>query len=100
MLAEIAAEVYSVERIDELARRASSVLAELGYSNVQVHCGDGARGWPAHAPYDAITVTAGAASAAQDWRAVSHARRPYAWVAAANVRYPNRRTQLQAGVSR
>ncbi len=55
----IASEVYSIERIDSLAGTARERLEQLGYSNVHVICGDGSRGWPEHAPYDAIAVAAG-----------------------------------------
>lgn len=59
VLARIAAEVYTVERVGTLARAARQRLAELAYANIQVLEGDGSLGWPAHAPYDAILVTAG-----------------------------------------
>lgn len=59
VLAEIAGEVYTVERIKQLAEAAASRLAELGYKNIHVHHGDGTLGWPEHAPYDAIIVAAG-----------------------------------------
>jgi protein-L-isoaspartate(D-aspartate) O-methyltransferase len=59
VLAEIAKEVYSVERIAELAEKAATTLADNGYHNVHVLHGDGTRGWPEHAPYDAIVVAAG-----------------------------------------
>jgi len=59
VLAEIAADVYSVERIGQLAEKAAVTLAERGYDNVHVRHGDGRRGWPEHAPYDAIVVAAG-----------------------------------------
>jgi protein-L-isoaspartate(D-aspartate) O-methyltransferase len=59
VLAEIAAEVYTVERLAALADRARRRLADLGYARVRVLTGDGTLGWPAHAPYDAIVVTAG-----------------------------------------
>jgi protein-L-isoaspartate(D-aspartate) O-methyltransferase len=59
VLGEIAAEVYTVERIGQLAEKAAAVLAELGCANVHVRHGDGTRGWPEHAPYDAIVVAAG-----------------------------------------
>jgi protein-L-isoaspartate(D-aspartate) O-methyltransferase len=59
VLAEIAGEVYTIERIAELAQQAATVLAELGYTNVHVRHGDGTRGWSEHAPYDAIVVAAG-----------------------------------------
>lgn len=58
VLAELAREVYSIEIIPELAARARAVLAELGYRNVHVRTGDGYAGWPEHAPFDAILVTA------------------------------------------
>ncbi|MDA0656514.1 MAG: protein-L-isoaspartate(D-aspartate) O-methyltransferase [Proteobacteria bacterium] len=58
ILAEIAAEVVSVEFIAELADAARARLARLGYDNVAVHQGDGWRGWPDGAPYDGIIVTA------------------------------------------
>jgi len=60
ILAELAAEVCSVERHAELSARAGKVLADLGYGNVSLHVGDGTLGWPQHAPYDAIMVTAAA----------------------------------------
>jgi protein-L-isoaspartate(D-aspartate) O-methyltransferase len=59
VLAVIAAEVYTIERIESLAQSARGRLAELGYTNVHVRHGDGSLGWPEHAPYDAIVVTAG-----------------------------------------
>ena len=59
VLAEIAAEVYTVERIGELAEKAASTIQSLGYRNVHVVHGDGTRGWAAEAPYDAIIVAAG-----------------------------------------
>jgi len=59
VLGEIARDVYSVERIGQLAEKAAAALAELGYENVHVLHGDGTRGWPEHAPYDAIVVAAG-----------------------------------------
>lgn len=59
ILSRIAGEVYTVERIGELAAKAASKLEDLGYDNVHVLHGDGTRGWPEHAPYDAIIVAAG-----------------------------------------
>ena len=59
VLSEIAANVYTVERLGPLAEKAAETLAELGYDNVHVLHGDGTRGWPDHAPYDAIVVAAG-----------------------------------------
>jgi protein-L-isoaspartate(D-aspartate) O-methyltransferase len=58
VLAELAREVYTVEIIPELAEAARVALGELGYGNVQVRTGNGWLGWPEHAPYDAIVVTA------------------------------------------
>ncbi len=59
VLALIAAEVYTVERLEGLAQSARRRLEELGFANVHVRHGDGSLGWPEHAPYDAIVVTAG-----------------------------------------
>ncbi|MCW5747053.1 MAG: protein-L-isoaspartate(D-aspartate) O-methyltransferase [Alphaproteobacteria bacterium] len=59
VLAEIAADVVTIERIAPLAAQARTVLQRLGYANVKVEVGDGTLGWPAAAPYDAIVVTAG-----------------------------------------
>lgn len=58
ILDELAARVYTVEIIPELARRAARTLARLGYDRVDVRTGDGYFGWPRHAPFDAILVTA------------------------------------------
>lgn len=60
ILAELAAEVISIERHAELAAAAAQLLADLGYTNVAVRTGDGTTGWPAAAPYDAVIVTAAA----------------------------------------
>jgi len=54
----IAGEVYSIERHATLAEGAQTLLGELGYRNVHVLHADGTRGWPEHAPYDAILVAA------------------------------------------
>jgi protein-L-isoaspartate(D-aspartate) O-methyltransferase len=59
VLASIAKEVYTVERIATLADAAAHRLVDLGYRHVHVQCGDGTLGWPEHAPYDVIIVTAG-----------------------------------------
>jgi protein-L-isoaspartate(D-aspartate) O-methyltransferase len=59
VLAKIAGEVYTVERIGELAEKAASTLEALGYHNVHVIHADGTLGWAAAAPYDAIIVAAG-----------------------------------------
>ena len=61
VLAEIADRVVTVERIASLADEAKARLKLLGYDNITVIHGDGSRGWPAEAPYDAILVTAAAA---------------------------------------
>ena len=58
VLAELAKEVYSIEIVEPLARRASATLRELGYAGVAVRAGDGYLGWPEAAPFDAIIVTA------------------------------------------
>lgn len=58
VLAEVAAEVYSVEIVEELSERARGILEELGYSNIQFKTGDGSEGWQEHAPFDTIMVTA------------------------------------------
>jgi protein-L-isoaspartate(D-aspartate) O-methyltransferase len=58
ILGELAAEVYTIEIVPALARRAAADLARLGYHNVVVREGDGYRGWPEKAPFDAILVTA------------------------------------------
>jgi protein-L-isoaspartate(D-aspartate) O-methyltransferase len=58
VLAEMQAEVYSIELIPELAQSAAKTLAKLGYVKVRVKTGDGYAGWPEHAPFDAIVVTA------------------------------------------
>jgi len=58
VLAQIAAHVYTVEILEPLADRARKTLADLGYGNVEVKVGDGWGGWPEHAPYDGILVTA------------------------------------------
>jgi protein-L-isoaspartate(D-aspartate) O-methyltransferase len=58
VLSELAGEVYTIEIIDILGRRAAEDLKRLGYDNVSVRIGDGYAGWPEHAPFDAILVTA------------------------------------------
>ncbi len=58
ILAEIAAEVYTIEIVPSLAASAAERLAALGYRNVRVRAGDGYRGWPEAAPFDGILVTA------------------------------------------
>jgi protein-L-isoaspartate(D-aspartate) O-methyltransferase len=58
VLSLLCKQVYSIEIVPELAERARADLARLGYANVEVRQGDGWRGWPEHAPFDAIVVTA------------------------------------------
>lgn len=60
VLSRIVPTVYSVERLGRLAQEARKRFQLLGFSNIIVHEGDGTLGWPEHAPYDAIVVTAGA----------------------------------------
>lgn len=60
VLGQVAAEVIAVERHRALADEASERLRALGYDNVEVVAGDGSKGWPEHAPYDAIVTAAGA----------------------------------------
>jgi protein-L-isoaspartate(D-aspartate) O-methyltransferase len=58
VLAELAGRVYSVEIIDELAQRATQRLKRQNYTNVVVRVGNGYAGWPEHAPFDKVIVTA------------------------------------------
>jgi protein-L-isoaspartate(D-aspartate) O-methyltransferase len=58
ILAELAKEVYSIERFEGLAKRAESVLNELGYMNIKIKVGDGTLGWEEAAPFDRIIITA------------------------------------------
>ena len=60
VLADLAREVHTIERIPELATLARENLAAAGYGRVRVHVGDGTRGLPEHAPFDAIAVAAAA----------------------------------------
>ena len=57
ILAELVSEIYSVEIVEPLARAAETTLQRLGYKNVHVKIGDGYKGWPEAAPFDAIIVT-------------------------------------------
>jgi protein-L-isoaspartate(D-aspartate) O-methyltransferase len=63
ILAELAGQVWSVEIIEEFASHAAALLEALGMSNVGIRIGDGSRGWPEHAPFDKILVTAAAEEA-------------------------------------
>lgn len=60
ILSRLVGRVYTIEIVEPLARRASQRLSRLGYKNVEVRHGDGYAGWPQHAPFDGIIVTAGA----------------------------------------
>lgn len=60
VLSPLVRHVYGVEIVTELATSAAGVLARLGYDNVTVRAGDGYAGWPEHAPFDGIVVTAAA----------------------------------------
>lgn len=57
VLAEICDSVYTIELVEDLAKRAEETIKGLGYNNVSVRAGDGYQGWPEHAPFDAIIVT-------------------------------------------
>ena len=58
VLGELAGEVYTIEIVAPLAERARETLIRLGYRNIEVRTGNGYLGWPEHAPYDRIVVTA------------------------------------------
>jgi protein-L-isoaspartate(D-aspartate) O-methyltransferase len=58
VLAELCERVYSIEIVPQLAERAKKDLKRLGYDNIEIRQGDGYRGWPEEAPFDAIIVTA------------------------------------------
>ena len=58
VLSGLVKQVYGIEIVEELATGAAEVLARLGYDNVEVTAGDGYKGWPEHAPFDGIIVTA------------------------------------------
>jgi len=66
LLSHLAGEVFSVERVAQLAQRAQRTLAELGFTNVRVRVADEALGWPEEAPYHGIIVTAGAPRVPQE----------------------------------
>jgi protein-L-isoaspartate(D-aspartate) O-methyltransferase len=57
VLAELVADVYTLEIVEPLAKAAEATLQRLGYKNVHLRVGDGYQGWPAEAPFDAIIVT-------------------------------------------
>jgi protein-L-isoaspartate(D-aspartate) O-methyltransferase len=58
ILSVLAKEVFTIEIVDALAKRARTTLGDLGYRNVEVRSGNGYLGWPEHAPYDRVIVTA------------------------------------------
>ncbi len=60
ILAQLVEQVYSLEIIPELAAAAAELLSRLGYRNIAVKIGDGHHGWPEHAPFDGIIITAAA----------------------------------------
>jgi protein-L-isoaspartate(D-aspartate) O-methyltransferase len=57
ILSRLVAEVYTIEILEPLAKRAEADLKRLGYNNVKVLAGDGYKGWPEHAPFDGVIVT-------------------------------------------
>ncbi len=69
ILSHLAAQIFSIERIPELATGAGEVLGDLGCENVCIRVGDGSVGWPEEAPFDAILVTAGAPKAPEALKA-------------------------------
>ena len=58
VLAEIVAEVFTIEVVELLAQRAEETLHQLGIRNITLRTGDGYQGWPEHAPFDAVILTA------------------------------------------
>ena len=60
ILAELADQVFTIERIPSIAKRARKTFDQLKYSNVIIHIGDGTLGWKEHSPYDGVIVTAAA----------------------------------------
>ncbi len=60
VLSVLAKEVFSIEIVEPLCQQARTRLDSLGYKNVHVLCGDGYQGWPEHAPFDAVIITAAA----------------------------------------
>ncbi|MDZ7692556.1 MAG: protein-L-isoaspartate(D-aspartate) O-methyltransferase [Balneolaceae bacterium] len=60
VLAELTEEVYTIEIIEELGKRAQEIFDKLGYSSIHTQIGDGYKGWPTYAPFDGIIITAAA----------------------------------------
>ncbi len=58
ILSQLVARVYSIEIIEQLGNATTKLLSRLGYDNIKTHIADGYNGWPEHAPYDSIIVTA------------------------------------------
>lgn len=65
ILAELADQVYSIERFQTLSANAEVILKELGYTNIHLKVGDGTLGWQDYAPFDGIIITAGAPTVPQ-----------------------------------
>ena len=76
ILARLAAQVWSVEVVEELALEAEARLAHLGYPNVEIRVGDGSRGWAEHAPFDRILVAAACRRGTPGAGRAAPARRP------------------------
>lgn len=68
VMAEIAGQVFTIERLDGLAHAARQRLAELGYANVEVHTGDGTLGLPEAAPFDVIIAAAAGPEVPEAWK--------------------------------
>jgi protein-L-isoaspartate(D-aspartate) O-methyltransferase len=60
ILAQLDVELFSIERLEELALKARTILDNLGYRNISILVGDGTLGWQEHAPYDAVVISAAA----------------------------------------
>jgi protein-L-isoaspartate(D-aspartate) O-methyltransferase len=65
VLAELVSQIYTIERLPELSIQAQALLKSIGYKNIEFRIGDGSKGWPEVAPFDAILVTAAAAQVPQ-----------------------------------
>ena len=104
VLAELGGNVYTVEIIDELAQRAVQRLKREGYTNVEVRVGNGYFGWPEHAPFDKMIVTAAprphstsANQSAQGWRKDGDPGRPARRAAARRGRQGHKRQGQDKG---
>ena len=67
VLSRVVAEVYTIEIVEPLGRRATRTIQRLGYDNVHVKIGDGYLGWPEHAPFDKIIVTCSPEDVPRGW---------------------------------